>query len=201
MPKEEMEKHAEEIDQFSKLIDVLQHLNRKKHSNRDELLMRFRLESILRARITNGDFREVAEAAIKRSGISDIRRLVKSGLLEHQRLEIRRYARKEMVKLFNEFFDVLIEAISNGKTYPLFDDLTNTVIARAITEKQIGVHEANIHRAKQIQLASYVMERLPSFDRASLDEIIDIRKELERPLVRFRSNNEVFTGGAISTMG
>lgn len=187
LPEEELKEHAEEIDQFSKLIDVLQHLNRKKHPNRDELLMRFKLESILHARISNGDFREVAEAVIKRSGISDIRRLIESGLLEHHRLEIRYYVRKEMVRLFNEFFNVLIEAISNGKTYPLFDDLTNTFIRRAITENEIGVQEANINRARQIQLAAFVMERLPSFDRASLDEILDIRKELERPLVRFRA--------------
>jgi hypothetical protein len=42
-------------------------------------------------------------------------------------------------------------------------------------------------RGRQAGAASGFLARLPTFPLASMDEIVDIRSELDRPLVRFRS--------------
>jgi hypothetical protein len=41
-------------------------------------------------------------------------------------------------------------------------------------------------RASHVDLGMRVMQRLPGFERATMAEIVDIRRALERPLVRFR---------------
>jgi hypothetical protein len=43
-----------------------------------------------------------------------------------------------------------------------------------------------IDRGKQTELARYLLERLPLFEKASVAEILGIRKELDKPLARFR---------------
>jgi hypothetical protein len=82
---------------------------------------------------------------------------------------------------------VLAEAISDSVTYPLFDELTGGLIRSGIQEGKIEVSELNIKRGRHARLAAHLLERLPLFDAAGMDEILDIRKELERPLIRFRS--------------
>lgn len=44
-----------------------------------------------------------------------------------------------------------------------------------------------VARAKHVGLATKIIEKLPLFEYASIDEILDIRNELEKPLVRFRA--------------
>jgi hypothetical protein len=49
------------------------------------------------------------------------------------------------------------------------------------------VPNSSIARGKHSVLAGKLLERLPLFHEATIDEILDIRKELEQPLIRFRS--------------
>ena len=86
-----------------------------------------------------------------------------------------------------EFAENICEAVSDGSTYPLFDELTRELVNKGIKEQIIDVSKSGIDRGKQVGLASQLFERLPLFEQASVDEILDIRKELEKPLVRFRS--------------
>ena len=50
-------------------------------------------------------------------------------------------------------------------------------------------------RGKHAGLASHLLRRLPLFEAAPVDEILDIRRELERPLVRFRGAVARFSDG------
>jgi hypothetical protein len=89
--------------------------------------------------------------------------------------------------IVNEFLDVVANSVSNGSTYPLFDEQTSGLVRAGIEEGKITVSDKGIDRSKHSRLAAHLFERLPLFDAASVDEILDIRKELERPLVRFRA--------------
>jgi hypothetical protein len=91
---------------------------------------------------------------------------------------------KEMV---NAYLETVGNAVVSGETYPLFDDMTGNLVSTAIREGKIVPTDVSINRAKQIGLSSDLLRRLPLFDEASVDEILDIRKELDKPLIRFRS--------------
>ena len=59
----------------------------------------------------------------------------------------------------------------------------------------IKVSESGVARVKHAGLASHLLRRLPLFEAAPVDEILDIRRELERPLVRFRGAAARFDDG------
>lgn len=86
-----------------------------------------------------------------------------------------------------EFVHTALEAVSDGSIYPLFDDRTGEIVQSCIEADVISASPTRIAQAKQSRLAADLLERLPLFDVASIDEIIDIRRDLERHLVRFRS--------------
>jgi hypothetical protein len=77
-----------------------------------------------------------------------------------------------------EFVKNLSRSVSDDSTYPLLDNAVGNQIAPGM---------AGMDKGKQAQLARYLLERLPLFDKASVNEILDIRRELDKPLTHFRS--------------
>lgn len=86
-----------------------------------------------------------------------------------------------------EFFNTLKYAITNQATFPLFDEESNNLINAAIKDNIITLNDNNEFNIKHSALTNNLLLALPSFEYATVDEIIDIRKELDKPLVRFRS--------------
>ncbi|MCC7573966.1 hypothetical protein KO361_00030 [Candidatus Woesearchaeota archaeon] len=54
-------------------------------------------------------------------------------------------------------------------------------------EGKINFTEAEAEKLKQIGLVFEMFKRLPNFENATINEIIDVRKTLDKPLIRFRS--------------
>jgi hypothetical protein len=90
-------------------------------------------------------------------------------------------------KVAEEYFSVVADAVVSGTTYPLLDEPTGDLISSAIAEGKVVPLGASVDRAKQVGLPSSLFARLPLFDKASIDEIVDIRSELHSSLTRFRS--------------
>lgn len=85
-----------------------------------------------------------------------------------------------------EYINAITRIVVEGDAYPLFDDMTGDFIGSLIKEERIDVSESRTARGKNSVLATRLLERLPLFEEASMDEIIDIRAELDRPLINFR---------------
>jgi len=157
--------------------------------------------------------RTIAIEMEKKAGVDSIDRAVQSGILELHTFEgtdndemvlefmtdciagasqspLLTHRASEMSKrndtMIREFVEGVSSAVSDGSTYPLFDDLTRELVKASIDEEQIAVSESAVHRGRHSGLAGHLLERLPLFDQASVDEILDIRKELDKPLTRFR---------------
>jgi hypothetical protein len=78
------------------------------------------------------------------------------------------------------------EVLADGATYPLLDDGLGDLVRAALSEGLFEVlPRAGVH-ARQAGAAAGFFEMLPSFPLAHIDEVLDIRKELEGPLKRFR---------------
>jgi hypothetical protein len=107
----------------------------------------------------------------------------KSPLLESRLLEMRERDRR----ILTEFVEGVCGAVSDGSTYPLFDTQTSELVRASIQADRTAVSEPDVERGKHSGLAGNLLERLPLFDQAPIDEILDIRRELARPLVRFRA--------------
>jgi len=73
------------------------------------------------------------------------------------------------------------------KTYPLLDENVLTLVKANIEEGKLNIPDVDSEKIKQIGFVFDVFKRLPNFDNATIDEILDIRKVLDKPLIRFRS--------------
>ncbi len=85
-----------------------------------------------------------------------------------------------------EFVEDISSLVSDDSTYPLLDDETGSMVTAGIRSKMSEAQGFGVDRGKQTELARYLLERLPLFEKASVNEILDIRRSLEKPLTRFR---------------
>jgi hypothetical protein len=123
---------------------------------------------------------------------------INAGLLEIHRFEIMETENiaasqlsgtfnQSMEKIADEFTAVIMEAVSDRTTYPMFDDGPASIVRAGVEIGTISPTLTRMGQAKQSQLAADILRRLPLFDGASMNEILDIRRELESHTVRFRS--------------
>lgn len=151
--------------------------------------IRSRLINVQKRR--NKEFRQIAENMRK-----EIREVIKelageaaigintalsSGIVKLEFFDIKRKS------VIEDYFSVVSDAVMSGKTYPLLDNATGNLISLAIEEGKIIPLGVSVSRAKQPALSSDLFYRLPLFDKASVKEVLDIRKELRVPLTQFRA--------------
>ena len=94
-----------------------------------------------------------------------------------------------------ELFRMLSDTVSSGETHPMLDDKAGELVRLGVEAGAIAVSESGRGRGRHAGLASHLLRRLPLFDAASVGEILDIRRELDRPLVRFRGAVIEFSKG------
>ena len=181
--------HGEgEVDNTLAMLDmyksILSKREKKQRLAKEELLLEYRLRPQFQKiyRGLNESINSIAENA----GLGEIVIALESGILEFRFLETATVGddSEEMIK---EYLDVIGHAVAEGVSYPLLDDLTGNLIRASIAEGKLEVSDLAVNRGKHAGLISDLLGRLPLFDQASVQEVLDIRKELERPLVRFRA--------------
>jgi len=123
--------------------------------------------------------KQIAEQA----GMGGILEAVESGLVAIHRFQ----NWEDTDALVGEYFAVISGAIADGHTYPLFDDRTGELIEAAVRDGAVCVQAPGARRSAEAGMAAGLLELLPMFEEASVDQVLDIRRELERPLLRFRS--------------
>lgn len=93
------------------------------------------------------------------------------------------------------FVERILQAVERRGHYPLLDygRLRNIEASPAAPSRPRL--EGALARGKHAFLARNLMERLPTFDEATLDEVLDVKKELQSHLIRFRSALMKFSEG------
>jgi hypothetical protein len=84
-----------------------------------------------------------------------------------------------------KFVEQITTAVLSGDTYPLLDAGTGELLSKLIADPEARGSAAGA--AKHVHLAARLFERLPIFENATIAELLDIRRDLQKPLVRFRS--------------
>lgn len=112
----------------------------------------------------------------------DLNRLIKSGKLILQKFE---HSLADVDGCVSEYFGYLMKSVKTS--LPLFDEASNELMRTAVKSKIINLSESEKRKITHAGVSDNLLQRLPSFDVASVDEILDIRKELNHALVRFRS--------------
>lgn len=85
-----------------------------------------------------------------------------------------------------EFLSFLEEMLNSPTTHPMLDELISDLVKHGVREGKISVGGGITRRGKQVGLVADLFDRLPIFD-VKMDELLDLRKELQNPLIRFRA--------------
>lgn len=180
--------NPEQIAHFINMLKLLQKDRRikkalKKELSHNDYVTLHRADKMFRDMIQGSKraFQEGITRVTEGVRIDELEAALKTGLIEFHWVE------PAGDKVIEEFFNVVSEAVTSGKTYPLFDDVTGGLVSAAIKENKLTPPDVSIGRAKNVGLSADLLSRLPLFDNASVSEVIDIRKELDKPLIRFRS--------------
>jgi len=73
------------------------------------------------------------------------------------------------------------------ETYPLLDENILNLVKAERKDEKLNISDVDSEKIKQIGFVFDIFQRLPNFENATIDEILDIRKTLGKPLIRFRS--------------
>lgn len=105
-----------------------------------------------------------------------LRRAEELGFLEIAAIEKRRgiYYSPERVQ------DDVVSLLSRPDTYPALDE-------RLVLRQPLPSGDEAAHKLRATRVAEALFDRLPTFEAASLDEIIDIRRELSTGIQAFRA--------------
>ena len=136
--------------------------------------------------------------AARRSGLVDVATFAAGGIekgaaLTPEANELRSDEYWEEVTA--EIFGMLSGAVTDGSTHPMFDARAGEFVRASVEARAIPVSETSRARSRHGELASDLLRRLPLFDDASVSEVLDIRRALEAPLVRFRAEVGKYSDG------
>jgi hypothetical protein len=164
------------------------HLSRKKKRSRQEILAQMQSKKVV----------EKSKAML----IQSLKQITESPLA----IEINKLIEREIVSVFdyetNDFnidaltggyFGNLIRTMQNNKAYPLFDKTSNNVISSFAKTKLLDFGNINQEVLIHAGLAINILMTLPTLESASVDEILDFKKEMQGPLVNFRKAIYIFS--------
>ena len=82
--------------------------------------------------------------------------------------------------------DLLADTVSaSARTFPLFDDDAGDLLRAMVAEgRVVGAHRP---RAAEAGIAGRLIAQLEAFPDAEMDVVLDVRRQLQTPLVRFRA--------------
>lgn len=180
----QLTKDVEQVTRVQQAINVYRQLNRKSGTGKRLNQAELKLQMMLKQGFTEQwvGVKEIVNKMAEEAGAAGLIRALQSGLLE-----LHPFNDWEGDGVVKEFWSVVSGAVLDGTTYPLFDQPTGDLVRAGIKEGIVEVSDAARARAQHSALAGHLLERLPLFDEATIDEILDVRRELDKPLVRFRS--------------
>jgi hypothetical protein len=160
-------------------------LSQKKFKTRSEILALKSLEETLAK--SKKEIRDKIEEILINSNMSELLPAVNEGILE---LEVLNVSGDDAV---HHYFDSISQELIDGKSYLLLDDATSNLVSTAIRDKKVIPLPTSEARSKQASLSSNLLDRLPNLSNASMKDILEVRKELSKYLIRFRANINEFS--------
>lgn len=178
-------KEPSDLSNISVFINKYRELLKKKRLSREELLIKMRVKKLLDDtwKQIEGTLNKISEEF----GLNKLIPAVESGNLDITIFGTQSTEETYIDDALKEFVDIVGKEVINGKTYPLFDEDTGKLISAGIKEGFFKYPNSDSKKSRHIGFVSDLIQRLPTFEEASIDEVLDIRKELEKPLIRFRS--------------
>jgi len=165
------------------VLDVYEALRSKRRRSRDEIVLVEKVRRQLDAAWV--ELRSKVDEILSGSGVEELLPAIEQGLLDIDPIVSGEDFDSEL--FLQEFVNRLFRSLLSPTAYPLFDDASGALVRAHVAEGLIEPLPASDSRARQVAAAASFMSRLPAFSAATLAEVLDVRKALSGPLVRFRA--------------
>lgn len=174
------------VDQLTKLSVVLEpimpHLKKKKHRTKEEILAQIKMRQATNE--CNAIMQEAINALMSQSGIKSIQNLV-----DRKLVSIYDYSHNgfSIDELTGSYFANLMGTIKHGGAYPLFDTISSDIVKTVTNTYILDFSKTDKEIIRHAGIANNILSTLPTLEKASIDEILDFKKDLMIPLTNFRT--------------
>jgi hypothetical protein len=126
---------------------------------------------------------------LKEIGYNQIRKVQKAGILTIADVsdDSRLILPTRLVDLTQDYVSHLESILESPSTYPLLDTNSSAMVEQLVAAGVLPNSVKRHQHSKQLELANHLVNTVPTFPNADLYEILDIRTELRKPLIGFRS--------------
>ncbi len=128
-------------------------------------------------------FRGVADQMTLDSGADELTLAMEAGLL---RLSTPIVGDGDTDAFVARYMEKLRKLIQNPRVHLLLDELTGSLVRSMINGGRVEPSRLAVANAGEAAVGSGLIARLPAFDEAPLGEVLDLRKDLQDPLSRYR---------------
>lgn len=96
-------------------------------------------------------------------------------------------------ELTGGYFANLLGTIKHGGSYPLFDSISADIVSNVTKNKFLDFSKMDKEIIRHAGIAHNILSTLPTLEKASIDEILDFKKDMAIPLSNFRTAIYGFT--------
>lgn len=89
-------------------------------------------------------------------------------------------------ELTGGYFANLLGTIKHRFSYPLFDSISSDIVSSVINDKILDLSKTDKEIIRHAGIANSILSTLPTLEKATIDEILDFKKEMNVPLENFR---------------
>jgi hypothetical protein len=129
------------------------------------------------------EFRVMAGGLVENSGAGELAPAIEAGLVIISTAGINRDNTGSMV---TEFVEILKRHLMDPKVQLVFDDDIARLVRSMIDERAVEPSDLTLVHAAEAAIGGGMIARLPAFPDTPLDELLDLRRDLDDPLARYR---------------
>lgn len=156
-------------------------LKKKKHRSKQEILAQMQAEKAFKE--SKQTLLEGLEPVLNTPGSKDIQSLLDRKIISVHDYGYDHFSQNELA---GGYFANLMNAMRARTSFPLFDEVSESVIRSVVDTPFLDFGKANPEVLRHAGVASNILMTLPTLDGASVDEILDFKRDNERPLISFR---------------
>lgn len=157
-------------------------LRKKKNRGKQEILAQLQMRQVTSQ--CNDLLEEAMAAMLNQKGTRAIQELI-----DRKIVSVYDYSHNgfSVDELTGGYFANLIGIIKHGGSYPLFDNVSSDLVKTVVNTKIFDFGKTDKEIMRHAGIANHILMTLPTLEGASVDEILDFKKDLRIPLANFRT--------------
>lgn len=166
---------------YAQIAPYIPYLKKKKNRSKQEIIAQKYVVKEMESCIKSLEI--VFQELFNYPGTKTIQELIEKNIIS---VYDYKFVGFDIEELSGGYFANLLGTIKHGKSYPLFDNISSSVVGAVIDEKKLDLSNTTQEILRHAGIATNILMTLPTIDSASIDEILDFKKDMKVPLDNFR---------------